>query len=102
MIRRVVRACPGRLRILIATALVATVTPVVVAPPELVVPPLPAAGCGSRRRPASRSRSRKPDGTPVTSAQDAAKALDYYAGRGVITLVIERQGFLYTTDFIIR
>jgi len=40
--------------------------------------------------------------TPITSAQDAAKALDYFAGRGAIRMFIERGGGIYTTDFIIR
>jgi len=40
--------------------------------------------------------------TPITSAQDAAKALDYFSGRGAIRMFIERAGNIYTTDFIIR
>ena len=40
--------------------------------------------------------------TPVTSAEDAARALDYYAGRGPIRLFYERQGQLASTDFVIR
>jgi serine protease Do len=40
--------------------------------------------------------------TQIMSAQDAAKALDYYAGRGVIRMFLERGGAIYTTDFIIR
>jgi len=40
--------------------------------------------------------------TPIKSAQDAAKALDYFAGRGAIRMFIERGGGIYTTDFIIR
>jgi serine protease Do len=38
----------------------------------------------------------------VTSAEDAARALDYYGGRGAIRMVLERAGTLYATDFIIR
>jgi serine protease Do len=37
----------------------------------------------------------------VTSADDAARAIDYYAGRGPIRLVFERGGRLGWTDFII-
>jgi serine protease Do len=40
--------------------------------------------------------------TQITSAQDAAKALDYYGGRGVIRMFLERGGAIYTSDFIIR
>ena len=40
--------------------------------------------------------------TGVQSAQDAARALDYYSGRGLIRMFIEREGNIYTTDFIIR
>jgi serine protease Do len=40
--------------------------------------------------------------TQIASAPDAAKALDYYAGRGVIRMFLERGGALYQTDFIIR
>ena len=40
--------------------------------------------------------------TTIESAQDAAKALDQYSSRGVIRMFIERQGNIYTTDFIIR
>ena len=38
----------------------------------------------------------------VTSAEEAARALDYYGGRGAIRMVLERGGTLYATDFIIR
>ena len=38
----------------------------------------------------------------ISSAQDAAKALDYFAGRGAIRMVLERGGGYYATDFIIR
>jgi serine protease Do len=40
--------------------------------------------------------------TPVTSADDAAQALDYYGGRGPIRLFFERGGQVYSTDFYIR
>jgi serine protease Do len=40
--------------------------------------------------------------TPITSAEDASRALDYYAGRGPIQLFFERQGQIYSTDFVIR
>jgi serine protease Do len=40
--------------------------------------------------------------TEITSAQDAARALDYYGGRGPIRLVFEHNGQLLFTNFIIR
>lgn len=40
--------------------------------------------------------------TEIRSAQDAARALDYYGGRGVIRMFVERGGAIYQTDFIIR
>ena len=40
--------------------------------------------------------------TPISSAQDVAKALDYFAGRGAIRLFFERSGNVYFTDFSIR
>jgi serine protease Do len=40
--------------------------------------------------------------TPISSAEDVSRALDYYAGRGVIRLFFERQGQIYPTDFVIR
>ena len=40
--------------------------------------------------------------TPVTSADEAARALDYYGGRGPIRLFFERGGQVYSTDFYIR
>jgi len=40
--------------------------------------------------------------TPVTSAEDVSRALDYYAGRGTIRVFFEREGSIYTTDFFIR
>ena len=39
---------------------------------------------------------------PVADAQSAARALDYYAGRGGIIMYIERQGQVYTTEFVIQ
>jgi serine protease Do len=40
--------------------------------------------------------------TQVGSAEDASRALDYYAGRGPIRLICERDGQLFSTDFVIR
>jgi serine protease Do len=40
--------------------------------------------------------------TSVSSAQDVAKALDYYSQRGAIRMFVEREGAIYTTDFLIR
>jgi serine protease Do len=40
--------------------------------------------------------------TPIRSAEDASRALDYYAGRGLIRLFLERQGQIFPTDFVIR
>jgi len=40
--------------------------------------------------------------TQIESAQDAARALEYYSGRGVIRMFLERDRTLYQTDFIIR
>ncbi|MEO8337371.1 MAG: trypsin-like peptidase domain-containing protein [bacterium] len=40
--------------------------------------------------------------TDIGSAEDASRALDYYAGRGPIRLVCERDGQLFSTDFVIR
>jgi serine protease Do len=40
--------------------------------------------------------------TRIGSAQDAARALEYYGGRGVIRMFLERGGAIYTTDFVMR
>jgi serine protease Do len=40
--------------------------------------------------------------TGVASADEAARALDYYGGRGPIRLFFERGGQVYSTDFYIR
>jgi serine protease Do len=40
--------------------------------------------------------------TPVASAEDASRALDYYAGRGPIRMALERGGQALYTDFVIR
>jgi serine protease Do len=40
--------------------------------------------------------------TRITSADEAARALEYYGGRGYIRMWYERQGWVYTTDFAIR
>jgi len=37
--------------------------------------------------------------TPVTSAEDVSRALDYYAGRGLIRVFYEHEGQIYPTDF---
>ena len=39
---------------------------------------------------------------PVASAEDAARAIDAYGGRGPIRLYIERARQLFTTDFVVR
>jgi membrane-associated protease RseP (regulator of RpoE activity) len=39
---------------------------------------------------------------PVTSADDVARAIDYYAGRDPIRIFFERQGRYSFTDVIIR
>lgn len=39
---------------------------------------------------------------PVADAESAARAIDYYAGRGGIVMYIERQGQVYTTEFVIQ
>lgn len=40
--------------------------------------------------------------TPIESADEAARAIDAYAGRGLIRMFCEREGRAYFTDFIIR
>jgi serine protease Do len=40
--------------------------------------------------------------TPVTDAQQAARVLEYYIGRGPIRMFFERNGTVYSTDFRIR
>ena len=40
--------------------------------------------------------------TPVTDAQQAARVLEYYIGRGPIRMFFERDGTIYSTDFRIR
>ena len=40
--------------------------------------------------------------TRIASAQDAARALDYYGSRGVIRMFVERGGAIFTTDFVLR
>ena len=40
--------------------------------------------------------------TRISTAQDAARALDYYGSRGVIRMFLERGGSIYTTDFVLR
>jgi hypothetical protein len=38
----------------------------------------------------------------VTSAEEAARLIDSFSGRGVIEMVFERQGAMFRTEFIIR
>jgi serine protease Do len=40
--------------------------------------------------------------TPIVSARDAARALDYYGGRGVVTMILERGGEYFQTSFVMR
>jgi serine protease Do len=40
--------------------------------------------------------------TPVTTADQAARALNYYAGRGLIRMYFEHNGQVFTTDFSIQ
>jgi serine protease Do len=40
--------------------------------------------------------------TPIESADEAARAIDAYAGRGLIRMFCERGGRAFFTDFIIR
>jgi serine protease Do len=40
--------------------------------------------------------------TPISSADEAAQAIDYYGGRGPIQLFFERGGRVYSTDFQLR
>lgn len=39
---------------------------------------------------------------PIPDAESAARAIDYYAGRGVIVMYLERAGQVYTTEFVIQ
>ncbi|MEO8620688.1 MAG: trypsin-like peptidase domain-containing protein [bacterium] len=40
--------------------------------------------------------------TLIGSAEDASRALDYYAGRGPIRLICEREGQTFSIEFVIR
>jgi serine protease Do len=40
--------------------------------------------------------------TPVRGAEDAARAIDYYAGRGPMTVFFERDGQVFRSDFQLR
>jgi serine protease Do len=40
--------------------------------------------------------------TPIRNAQDVAKAIDYYASRGYLRVVFERQGQVGWTEFAVR
>jgi serine protease Do len=40
--------------------------------------------------------------TPIANAEEAARAIDYYAGRGPIRMFVERGGHVYSTDFSIQ
>ena len=39
---------------------------------------------------------------PIADAEAAARALDYYGGRGAIVMYLERQRQVYTTEFVIQ
>jgi serine protease Do len=39
---------------------------------------------------------------PIADAQSAARALDYYAGKSAIVMYLERQGQVFTTEFVIQ
>lgn len=39
---------------------------------------------------------------PIADAQSAARAIDYYAGRGAIVMYLERNGQVFTTEFVIQ
>ena len=39
---------------------------------------------------------------PIADAQTAARAIDYYSGRGAIVMYVERGGQVYTTEFVIQ
>jgi serine protease Do len=39
---------------------------------------------------------------PIADAQSAARALDYYAGRSAIVMYLERNGQVFTTEFVIQ
>jgi serine protease Do len=40
--------------------------------------------------------------TRISSAQDAARALEYYGARGVIRMILERGGQYFPVDFVTR
>ena len=40
--------------------------------------------------------------SPIADASEAARALDYYGGRGPIRVFFERSGQVYSTDFVIQ
>jgi serine protease Do len=40
--------------------------------------------------------------TRITTAQDAARALDYYGSRGVISMLLERGGQYFPVEFVLR
>jgi hypothetical protein len=40
--------------------------------------------------------------TPITSADQAARALNYYANRGTIRMYFEHNGQVFTTDFSVQ
>ena len=39
---------------------------------------------------------------PIKTAQDVARAIEYYAGRSYLRVVIERKGERYITEFAVR
>ena len=40
--------------------------------------------------------------TPITNADEAKRAIEFYAGRGPIRLYFEHQGQVYTTEFMVQ
>ena len=40
--------------------------------------------------------------TRIRSAQQAAQAIEYYGGRGVIRMILERGGQYFSVDFVTR
>ena len=40
--------------------------------------------------------------TRIRSAQEAARALEYYGSRGVIRMILERGGQYFPVDFVMR
>jgi S1-C subfamily serine protease len=40
--------------------------------------------------------------TPVSSADEAARAIDYYSARGPVRMFLDRNGEVYPTDFVLQ